>query len=79
MDESTGRVREKSRWSESLHQAVEAKELVYQEKGVVREGVDPNTPIEVMPEEDTLASITFQVFFRYYKKLAGMSVSCLLF
>ncbi len=56
VDEFTGRTMPGRRWSEGLHQAVEAKE------GVV-----------IQNENQTLASITFQNYFRLYKKLAGMT------
>jgi preprotein translocase subunit SecA len=56
IDEFTGRMMEGRRWSDGLHQAVEAKE---------------KTPIQ--PENQTLASITFQNYFRLYEKLAGMT------
>jgi len=56
VDEHTGRTMPGRRWSEGLHQAVEAKEGV---------------PIQ--NENQTLASITFQNFFRLYDKLAGMT------
>lgn len=56
VDEFTGRTLPGRRWSEGLHQAVEAKE-----------GVPINS------ENQTLASITFQNYFRLYKKLAGMT------
>ncbi len=56
VDEFTGRTMPGRRWSEGLHQAVEAKE-----------GVD------VKNENQTLASITFQNYFRLYQKLAGMT------
>ena len=56
VDEFTGRLKEGSRWSDGLHQAVEAKEKV-----------------KVRKENQTLASITFQNFFRLYSKLAGMT------
>jgi preprotein translocase subunit SecA len=56
IDEFTGRMMEGRRWSDGLHQAVEAKE------GVVPE-----------PENQTLASITFQNYFRMYPKLSGMT------
>jgi preprotein translocase subunit SecA len=56
VDEFTGRTMQGRRWSDGLHQAVEAKEGV-----VVRE------------ENQTVASITFQNYFRLYKKLAGMT------
>jgi preprotein translocase subunit SecA len=56
IDEFTGRMMEGRRWSEGLHQAVEAKE-----------GVD------IEPENQTLASITFQNYFRLYPKLSGMT------
>lgn len=56
IDEFTGRMMEGRRWSEGLHQAVEAKEGVY-----------------IEPENQTLASITFQNYFRMYPKLSGMT------
>jgi len=56
VDEHTGRTMEGRRWSEGLHQAVEAKENV-----------------NVQNENQTLASITFQNFFRLYEKLSGMT------
>ncbi|RKS84440.1 protein translocase subunit secA [Orbus hercynius] len=56
VDEHTGRTMEGRRWSEGLHQAVEAKEGV-----------------KIQNENQTLASITFQNYFRLYKKLAGMT------
>jgi preprotein translocase subunit SecA len=56
VDEFTGRVMPGRRWSDGLHQAVEAKEGV-----------------KVQRENQTLATITFQNYFRMYKKLAGMT------
>ena len=56
IDEHTGRTMEGRRWSEGLHQAVEAKEGV-----------------RIQNENQTLASITFQNFFRMYDKLSGMT------
>ena len=56
VDEFTGRMMPGRRWSEGLHQAVEAKEGV-----------------TIQPENQTLASITFQNLFRLYGKLAGMT------
>ncbi|RRD89145.1 preprotein translocase subunit SecA [Conchiformibius steedae] len=56
VDEHTGRLMDGRRWSEGLHQAVEAKEGV-----------------EIRQENQTLASITFQNYFRLYDKLAGMT------
>ncbi|MFL6843719.1 MAG: preprotein translocase subunit SecA, partial [Allosphingosinicella sp.] len=56
IDEFTGRMMDGRRWSDGLHQAVEAKE-----------GVD------IEPENQTLASITFQNYFRLYPKLGGMT------
>ncbi|EAQ31608.1 preprotein translocase subunit SecA [Idiomarina baltica] len=56
VDEHTGRTMEGRRWSEGLHQAMEAKEGV-----------------EIQNENQTLASITFQNYFRLYDKLAGMT------
>ena len=56
VDEHTGRLMDGRRWSDGLHQAVEAKEGV-----------------EVQKENQTLASITFQNYFRLYTKLSGMT------
>ena len=56
VDEFTGRLSTGRRWSDGLHQAIEAKEGV-----------------EVKKENQTLASITFQNYFRLYEKLAGMT------
>ncbi|WP_298771162.1 preprotein translocase subunit SecA [uncultured Shewanella sp.] len=56
VDEHTGRTMPGRRWSEGLHQAVEAKENA-----------------KIQNENQTLASITFQNFFRQYEKLAGMT------
>ncbi|HGG58392.1 MAG TPA: preprotein translocase subunit SecA [Gammaproteobacteria bacterium] len=56
VDEFTGRTMPGRRWSDGLHQAIEAKEGV-----------------PVQPENHTLASITFQNYFRLYDKLAGMT------
>jgi len=56
VDEFTGRLKEGSRWSDGLHQSVEAKEGV-----------------EIKSENQTLASITFQNYFRLYSNLAGMT------
>jgi preprotein translocase subunit SecA len=56
VDEFTGRLMPGRRWSEGLHQAVEAKEGV-----------------EIQKENQTLATITFQNYFRMYGKLAGMT------
>lgn len=56
VDEFTGRLMPGRRWSEGLHQAVEAKEGV-----------------KIQQENQTMASITFQNFFRMYEKLAGMT------
>ena len=56
VDEFTGRLMAGRRWSEGLHQAVEAKEGV-----------------EIQKENQTLATITFQNYFRMYKKLSGMT------
>ncbi|MBX4210761.1 preprotein translocase subunit SecA [Candidatus Parcubacteria bacterium] len=60
VDEFTGRLQPGRRWSEGLHQAIEAKEGV-----------------QVQKESRTYASITFQNFFRLYKKLAGMTGTAL--
>ncbi len=56
VDEFTGRLQPGRRWSEGLHQAIEAKEGV-----------------KVQKESRTMASITFQNYFRMYKKLSGMT------
>jgi len=56
VDEFTGRMMPGRRWSEGIHQAVEAKEGV-----------------EIQKENQTLASITFQNYFRMYQKLSGMT------
>ncbi|RZV34054.1 MAG: preprotein translocase subunit SecA [Sphingomonadaceae bacterium] len=56
IDEFTGRMMDGRRWSNGLHQAVEAKEGV-----------------KIEPENQTLASITFQNYFRMYPKLSGMT------
>ena len=56
VDEFTGRLMPGRRWSDGLHQAVEAKEGVKIER-----------------ENQTLATITFQNYFRMFKKLAGMT------
>lgn len=56
VDEFTGRLKEGSRWSDGLHQSVEAKEGV-----------------QIKSENQTLASITFQNYFKLYKTLSGMT------
>ena len=56
VDEFTGRLMPGRRWSDGLHQAVEAKE-----------------GLKIQQENQTLASITFQNYFRMYDKLAGMT------
>ncbi|MBV8687871.1 MAG: preprotein translocase subunit SecA [Alphaproteobacteria bacterium] len=56
IDEFTGRMMDGRRWSDGLHQAVEAKEAV-----------------TIEPENQTLASITFQNYFRLYPKIGGMT------
>ncbi|MGH6613269.1 preprotein translocase subunit SecA [Sphingomonas sp.] len=56
IDEFTGRMMDGRRWSDGLHQAVEAKEAV-----------------DIEPENQTMASITFQNYFRMYPKLSGMT------
>ena len=56
VDEFTGRIMEGRRWSDGLHQAIEAKEN-----------------IEIQPENQTLASITYQNLFLLYEKLSGMT------
>jgi preprotein translocase subunit SecA len=60
IDEFTGRMMPGRRYSEGLHQALEAKEQV-----------------AIQPENQTLASVTFQNYFRMYKKLAGMTGTAL--
>jgi preprotein translocase subunit SecA len=60
IDEFTGRILDGRRWSEGLHQAVEAKEGV-----------------SVQEENQTLATITYQNYFRLYEKLAGMTGTAL--
>src|SRR5262249_46048926 len=56
VDEFTGRLMPGRRWSDGLHQAIEAKEGV-----------------KIQRENQTLATVTFQNYFRMYKKLAGMT------
>lgn len=56
VDEHTGRTMPGRRWSDGLHQAIEAKEQV-----------------KIHPENQTMASITFQNYFRLYEKLSGMT------
>ena len=56
VDENTGRIMEGRRWSDGLHQAIEAKEHV-----------------EIQEENQTLATVTLQNFFRLYDKLCGMT------
>jgi preprotein translocase subunit SecA len=60
IDEFTGRMMDGRRWSDGLHQAVEAKESA-----------------KIEPENQTLASITFQNYFRLYPKLSGMTGTAL--
>ncbi len=60
IDEFTGRILDGRRWSEGLHQAIEAKEGV-----------------SIQEENQTLATITYQNFFRLYDKLAGMTGTAL--
>jgi preprotein translocase subunit SecA len=60
IDEFTGRMMSGRRYSDGLHQAIEAKEHV-----------------QVQPENVTMASVTFQNYFRMYKKLAGMTGTAL--
>ncbi|TPJ78297.1 preprotein translocase subunit SecA [Mesorhizobium sp. B2-6-2] len=60
IDEFTGRMMPGRRYSEGLHQALEAKEHV-----------------QIQPENQTLASVTFQNYFRLYKKLSGMTGTAL--
>ncbi|HEX5851606.1 MAG TPA: preprotein translocase subunit SecA [Solirubrobacteraceae bacterium] len=60
IDEFTGRILDGRRWSEGLHQAIEAKERV-----------------AVQEENQTLATITYQNFFRLYEKLSGMTGTAL--
>jgi preprotein translocase subunit SecA len=56
VDEFTGRIQEGRRWSDGLHQAIEAKEHV-----------------EIKEESRTIASITYQNYFKQYEKIAGMT------
>ena len=56
VDENTGRLMPGRRWSDGLHQAIEAKEK-----------------LEIQPESQTYASITYQNYFRMYNKLSGMT------
>ncbi|MBU5584979.1 hypothetical protein KQJ29_36345, partial [Enterococcus sp. S181_ASV_20] len=56
VDQFTGRIMDGRRYSDGLHQAIEAKEAV-----------------EIEDETKTMATITFQNYFRMYKKLAGMT------
>jgi preprotein translocase subunit SecA len=56
VDENTGRLMPGRRWSDGLHQAIEAKEK-----------------LEIQPESQTYASITYQNYFRMYQKLSGMT------
>jgi preprotein translocase subunit SecA len=65
VDEFTGRMMQGRRWSDGLHQAVEAKEVLAGEK------------IAMEAETHTLATITIQNFFKLYKKLAGMTGTAL--
>jgi preprotein translocase subunit SecA len=60
VDEFTGRILEGRRWSDGLHQAVEAKERV-----------------KIKEEQQTLATVTLQNYFRLYRKLAGMTGTAL--
>ena len=60
IDEHTGRILEGRRWSEGLHQAVEAKE-----------------GLAIREENQTLATITLQNYFRFYEKLSGMTGTAL--
>src|SRR5271156_4866537 len=60
IDEFTGRILDGRRWSEGLHQAIEAKERV-----------------SIQEENQTLATITYQNYFRLYEKLAGMTGTAL--
>jgi preprotein translocase subunit SecA len=60
IDEFTGRILEGRRWSEGLHQAIEAKEGV-----------------QIQEENQTLATITYQNYFRLYEKLGGMTGTAL--
>ena len=60
IDEFTGRAMDGRRYSEGLHQAIEAKEAV-----------------QIQPENQTLASVTYQNYFRLYEKLSGMTGTAL--
>ncbi len=62
VDEFTGRLMPGRRWSDGRHQAVEAKEHI-----------SGHPEVEAKQESRTLATITFQNYFRFYKKLAGMT------
>lgn len=73
VDESTGRSKSHTRWQDGLHQAVEAKEQILFDNGMIAKELQKR--VEILNESTTTASITFPVFFRYYHKLAGMSVS----
>jgi len=62
VDEFTGRMMPGRRWSDGIHEAIEAKEkVIYGE------------PVEIQRESKTFATITFQNYFRLYQKLAGMT------
>ncbi len=62
VDEFTGRLMPGRRWSDGIHEAIEAKErVIYGE------------PVEIQRESKTFATITFQNYFRLYQKLAGMT------
>ncbi|MBN2693519.1 preprotein translocase subunit SecA [bacterium] len=80
VDEFTGRLMDGRRWSDGLHQAVEAKEEIdtpIRVRRLMAQGVEldqsDTIPPKVENENQTLASITFQNYFRMYKKLSGMT------
>jgi len=80
VDEFTGRLMDGRSWSDGLHQAVEAKEAINTPLRVQRllgkgEEVpeEDRVPPEVANENQTLATITFQNYFRMYEKLSGMT------
>ena len=70
VDEFTGRVLPGRRWSDGLHQAIEAKEAM-ERKRKIDQGLE--NEIEIQNETQTLATITYQNFFLLYPKLSGMT------
>ncbi len=80
VDEFTGRLMEGRRWSDGVHQAVEAKEQIdtpVRVKRLLSQGVELPPEDQMAPhvenENQTLATITFQNYFRMYEKLSGMT------